>query len=120
MEINSQNNNCSWEEIFYNYGEPDNRVRFSGTLGEGEESHLCIANRMSCYGQFRDGPLHCFIDTTDDGKFVWGIDEDSGVCDSWAEAWQKMPAMISNPDHRETVKWWCDQEEIPGVTTASD
>ncbi|MBD3821505.1 MAG: hypothetical protein IE914_04515 [Thiotrichales bacterium] len=60
---------------------------------------------MKFNGHWNDGYMTASISPADDG-YHWHLDNEEGWCPTWGEAWHKMPALITHPDHFEVVSRW--------------
>ncbi|NER38389.1 MAG: hypothetical protein F6J93_31300 [Oscillatoria sp. SIO1A7] len=89
----------------FNAGEPDNAISFTGYC----KGDRCKATSLFFSGTFRDGYLFAKIEPTESG-FKWTVDDREGLAKSFDEAFAKMPAFLTNPDHEEDGPVWKENE----------
>lgn len=87
----------SWTRTIYNGYEPDNIIRFVAE----REGNYYFPFEVSGELQFRDGSLFIRISRNSDGTFSWKNDNREGTASSFEEAWQNLPAFVTDPDHFE-------------------
>ena len=88
-----------WYRTIMNGYEPDNRICINAELTEDGEKYEAYGMCGSL--TFRDGSSIVYITRIEDGKFEWRNDDREGVADSFDEAWEMMPRMVTSPDHWE-------------------
>lgn len=77
--------------------EPDNRIQVKAELIDGEYLPFAIWGFLS----FKDGSSTIYIERNEEGLFYWRNDDRQGTAATFEEAYQNMPALITNPDHFE-------------------
>ena len=99
MEVCSISKIATWFNTIYNAYEPANKIRFVGKLTDDD---VYEAFQVWGYLQFNSGSFIISINYRHrDGTFHWRNDDKTGVTTSFEEAWKKMPAYITDPDHYE-------------------
>jgi hypothetical protein len=88
---------AQWTRTVMNGGEPDNRVYITAEL-QGENYAA-----IGVYGilTFKDGQSFVSIARQEDGSFLWVNNPKTGSSPTFSEAWQNLPAFVTNPDHYE-------------------
>jgi hypothetical protein len=84
-----------WYRTVFNGYEPDNNVRFTAEL----EGTIYTAFELHCNFVANDGCSVVSIHREKDASFSWVNGDRSGAAGSWAEAWENLPALITDPDH---------------------
>jgi hypothetical protein len=86
---------ATWTRYLYNGYEPDNTIKLTGELIN--DSYIVFEMWGSL--TFNDGHFFASIHRNENGEFVWRSDDKIGTATSFMDAWEKMPAYITNPDH---------------------
>ncbi|MDJ0553377.1 MAG: hypothetical protein QNJ68_02835 [Microcoleaceae cyanobacterium MO_207.B10] len=100
---------CTWNRYIYNGCEPDNTIKFYGI--EADTPGKFVADELTFFGAFNDGPMSCSIIKMEDGRYRAIVDEKETYYDSFEEAfWEKMPAYLTHPDHEEEGELFVHEE----------
>ena len=83
-----------WYRKIFNADEPENDIRIIGELVENTYIPFEIFASLN----FRDGSFLVYIHRELNGKFVWTNDRESGIVESFEEAWTNLPSFVTNPD----------------------
>jgi len=86
---------ATWYRYLFNGYEPDNAIKLTGELIDDRY----VVFEMWGSLNFNDGHFFVSIHRKEDDKFVWRKDDESGVENSFIDAWDSMPAYITDPDH---------------------
>ncbi len=90
---------CTWRRHIYNGYEPDNVIVFHGI--ETDTPGKFVADELTFFGGFCDGAMNCSITNMGDGTYKVIVDDEETFCDSFIDAWKKLPAFLTHPDHFE-------------------
>ncbi|NES64321.1 MAG: hypothetical protein F6K24_03115 [Okeania sp. SIO2D1] len=90
---------CVWYRRIYNGYEPDNTITFYGI--ETDVSGRYVADELTFFGGFNDGAMSCSITNMGDGIYRVIVDDDEAFCDSFVDAWEKLPSLLTHPDYFE-------------------
>ncbi|MEM1170618.1 MAG: hypothetical protein AAGJ08_16430 [Cyanobacteria bacterium P01_H01_bin.35] len=90
---------CYWKRYIYNGYEPGNVITFDGV--ETDIPGRFVADGLSFFGAFNDGAMNCSITKMGDGNYRVIVDDKDTLCDSFDNAWEKLPAFLTHPDHFE-------------------
>ena len=85
------NRKCYWRRYISNGYEPDNVIVFHGI--ETETSGRFVADELTFFGCFSDGVMNCSINNMSDGTYQVIVDNEETFCDSFIDAWEKLPAL---------------------------
>jgi hypothetical protein len=85
---------ATWYRYLYNGYEPDNRIKLTGELID--DSYVVFEAWASL--TFNDGHSFLSIYRTENGEFAWRKGDKTGTEISFIDAWENMPAYITNPD----------------------
>lgn len=84
-----------WYRYLFNGYEPDNTIKLTGELIDDSYVVFEVWGSLT----FNDGHFFVSIYRNERGKFVWRSDERQGIETEFMDAWRKMPAFITSPDH---------------------
>jgi hypothetical protein len=89
---------CYWERIIYNGYEPDNTITiYAKDMGEYYQM-IGVSGRL----KFADGYSQiAILRNKETNDFSWLNDDKEGVSSTFDEAWQNLPALVTQPDHFE-------------------
>jgi len=90
---------ATWYRFVYNGYEPDNEIKLTGELTANGEEYVVFQMWGSL--TFNDGHSFVSIYRNEDETFSWRKGEETGSAASFMDAWDKMPAYITDPDHWE-------------------
>ncbi|WP_373534734.1 hypothetical protein [Microcoleus sp.] len=90
---------ATWYRFLYNGHEPGNQIRLTGELSADGETYVVF--KVWGFLNFKDGHSFVLIDRNDDRTFRWKNGDETGIEASFMDAWDKMPAYVTNPDHWE-------------------
>jgi hypothetical protein len=83
-----------WYRHLYNGYEPDNTIKLRGEL----IGDYYVVFEMWGSLNFNDGHFFVSIYRKENGEFVWRSDDKIGTATSFMDAWERMPAYITDPD----------------------
>jgi hypothetical protein len=83
-----------WYRHLYNGYEPDNTIKLTGELIDDRY----VVFEMWGSLNFNDGHFFVSICRNENGEFVWRSDDKTGTATSFMDAWERMPAYITDPD----------------------
>ena len=86
---------ATWYRNLYNGYEPDNTIKL---IGELTTDDTYVAFEMWGSLTFNDGHFFVSIYRTENKDFAWRIDDQTGIANSFIDAWEIMPAYITDPD----------------------
>lgn len=87
--------NARWYRNLYNGYEPDNAIKLTGEL----IGDFYVVFEMWGSLTFKDGHFFVSIYRNENGEFIWRKDDETGVETSFMDAWENMPAYVTDPDH---------------------
>ncbi len=90
---------CYWKRYIYNGYEPDHVIIFCGI--ETDTPGKFVADELTFFGGFNDGAMSCSVTNMGDGTYRVIVDDKEAFCDSFDDAWEKLPALLTYPDHYE-------------------
>jgi len=90
---------ATWYRLLCNGYEPDNQIKLTGKLSADNETY--VAFEMWGSLTFNDGHSFVSIHRNENGKFRWRKGDEWGDVASFMDAWDKMPAYVTDPDHWE-------------------
>ena len=86
-----------WYRTIFNAYEPNNEILVKAELVGREYLPTGIYGVLS----FNDGSSIVKVHRNNNGSFDWQNADRKGTADSFEDAYQNMPAMVTNPDHFE-------------------
>jgi len=107
---------ASWFRFLYNGHEPDNIVQLTGELTHDGAKYVVF--QMSGRLVFNDRCFFVSIYRTDDHQFCWRKDDTTGIANSFIDAWEHMPAYVTNPDDYEESPMF--SHDLPLRASVSD
>jgi hypothetical protein len=116
INSSSSTQKASWFRFLYNGYEPDNIVQLTGELTHDGTKYVVF--QMSGRLVFNDGCFFVSIYRTEDHIFCWRKDDTTGIADSFIDAWEQMPAYVTNPDDYEESPIFC--HDLPLRASVSD
>ncbi|MEG3899787.1 MULTISPECIES: hypothetical protein [unclassified Microcoleus] len=99
---------ATWYRFLYNGYEPDNEVKLTGELTTDGETYVVFEIWGSL--TFNDGHSFVSILRDEDGQFRWRKGDEIGTTASFMDAWNKMPAYVTSPDHWEESPMTCHEQ----------
>lgn len=90
---------ATWYRFIYNGYEPSNQIKFTGELSNDGKTYIVFEMWGSL--NFNDGHSFVSIHRKENGQFLWRKGDETGSAPTFIEAWDKMPACITDPDHWE-------------------
>ncbi len=88
-----------WHRFLYNGYEPDNQIKLTGKLSP--DNTIYVVFEMWGSLNFNDGHSFVSIYRNENGEFHWKKGDETGSAASFMDAWDKMPAYVTDPDHWE-------------------
>lgn len=89
---------ATWYRFIYNGYEPDNQIKLTGELSDDGTTYVVFEMWASL--TFNDGHFFASIHRNDE-QFHWRKGDETGSAASFIDAWDKMPAYVTKPDHWE-------------------
>lgn len=88
---------ATWYRNLYNRYEPDNIITLTGELID--DSYVVFEMWGSL--TFCDGHFFVSINRKENGEFLWTKYDQIGTATCFIDAWENMPAFVTDPDHYE-------------------
>ncbi|WP_293335143.1 hypothetical protein [Microcoleus sp. CAWBG58] len=85
---------ATWYRSLYNGYEPDNRIKLTGELIDDFYVFFEMWGSLT----FNDGHSFVSIYRNENGEFIWRKGNETGTETSFMDAWEKMPAYVTDPD----------------------